>query len=678
MSLAQEADRRKNEALAAGQVRDRAEAFFFKVEPIRFRLITGNGLKSASRELQETFAEFKIFGPTPWTRDPELDRLDPVRRARLLEEVNELLYLWVIASDQPGDAEQARQAAAVCERGLSFAVPAEPWRALKARYDRSGPGLEERLPPPGTDPSARACFEWGLLAVLEGRPEIALAWFERAVSVRPDQFWYQFALAYHHALYGDAAQAMAHYDAAIALKPESSSARLNRAQLAWSRQGAWERALYDLEILRARPDGLDPELLSLELGRVAQRLGDYPSAIRNYEAVIATNGTGDLARHARRNRARVALELGPAGRARAWEDYERLLGEDLDDSEARIGHALLALRTGRPALAEADLTGLLAQAGNQNQAASQRAEWLTARALARLELGRTADAVVDAELAARLAPSPGRLRVRLRLAIAAGRESELAGLAPEDLDRLPVGGRSLANDLNAIADRMRTSVEKGHAGTNRTTELSARLTLAVLSSALGDHGRALTEADRATALDPSAPDVRLLRARIRRRAGDADGAMFDVDSGLALAPNDWRLQSLRGRLLIEQGKPNAGLATLDRALAAGAGGHAHSARAQALWTLAKYQESIATWTLALRDDPEDADAFLGRARCFARLGRWDPALADLESAVDCSYDRPEVLARAALAYASCLAQRPNRLSRAIGLAARVALAQAGR
>ena len=61
--------------------RDRAEAFFLKVEPIRFRLITGHGLEAASQELRDAFAEFKVFGPTPWTDDPELDRLDPARRA---------------------------------------------------------------------------------------------------------------------------------------------------------------------------------------------------------------------------------------------------------------------------------------------------------------------------------------------------------------------------------------------------------------------------------------------------------------------------------------------------------------------------------------------------------------------------------------------------------------------
>ena len=150
----------------------------------------------------------------------------------------------------------------------------------------------------------------------------------------------------------------------------------------------------------------------------------------------------------------------------------------------------------------------------------------------------------------------------------------------------------------------------------------------------------------------------------------AAGAMADVESGLALAPGDARLQTLRGRLLIEEGRPVAGLAALDRALAAGAGGQRARCQSPALWELARYQESIAEWTLALRDDPEDADAFLGRRTLF-RQAR--PLGARARRPGECG--RLVVRstggsgARAALAYASCLAQRPNRLSRALGLAA---------
>jgi eukaryotic-like serine/threonine-protein kinase len=674
-SLADEADRRGKDALAAGRVRDRAQAFFLKVEPIRFRLITGHGLKLASDELRDAFAEFKVFGPAPWVSDPELDRLDPARRARLIDEVNEVLFLWVMASDRPGDREQAGRARAVCERALSFAQPNAPWHALNARYDGREPALDRIPARPLAEPSARACFEWGLLAILEGQSERALAWFERAVGLRPDRFWYQFALAYHHALYGDAGQAMAHYDAAVALRPDSTWALFNRAQLAWSRLGAWERALSDLDLVRARPNGLDSDLLALELGRIAQRLGDFPLALQHYEAVIATNAAGDLTRYARLNRARVAVELGPSGRARAWTDYERLLVEDSSDTAARLGHALVALRIGRPEVAEADLTYLLIQPQHEKADSAPRADWLAARALARLALGRTIDAARDADEAVRLAPSPGRLRARLRLAIAAGHESELAALDPDDVDRLPAGGRLLEADLHAVAAKMRIAAEEAKRGTVSPVGLSTRMIRAAVLSALGNHTEALAEADRAVALGPLSAEARLLRARARRRAADPACAMADVESGLALAPGDTRLQTLCGRLLIEEGRPVEALATLDRAVALGAGQRARAARAEALWILARYQESMADWTLALRDDPEDADAFVGRARCFARLGRWEPALADLESAVDWSYDRPAVLARAALVYATCLTERPNRLSRVLGVAFRAVLAQ---
>ena len=376
--------------------------------------------------------------------------------------------------------------------------------------------------------------------MLENHPEKALAWFDRAVSLRPDRFWYQFALAFHHALYGDVGQAMAHYDAAIALRPNSSWAILNRAQLAWSRQGAWERALLDLERVQAQPDSLDPELLALELGRVAQRLGDFPTALVHYEAVIAANASSDLVRRARLNRARVELELGPSGRAQAWTDYERLIGEDSDDSAARIGHALLALRIGKPEVAEADLTCLLIKSQDATNNPSLCAEWLAARALARLALRQPIAAACDADLAVRLAPSPGRLRVRLRLAIAAGRELELAALDPDDLDRLPASGRALMTDLQAAAEKLRILAENAQAVQSKAVELSARMTRTTLLSALEDHASALAEVDRVVALGPLAKEAWLLRARVRRRAGDSCGAMADVESGLALAPDDMR------------------------------------------------------------------------------------------------------------------------------------------
>jgi hypothetical protein len=352
------------------------------------------------------------------------------------------------------------------------------------------------------------------------------------------------------------------------------------------------------------------------------------------------------------------------------------VAEDPSDSETRLGHALVALRLGRPDVSEADLTRLLTE--HSTAIPSVRAEWLAARALARFTVGRTTEATCDADEAVRLAPSPGRLRIQARLAIATGCERELATLEADDVERLPGGGRELAADLRAAALRLARPIEKTEPNPALPKELAARKSRAVLLSALGNHEEALSEANRLVALAPLAADLRLLRAGFRRRAADPVGAIADVESGLVLAPGDVRLQVLLARLLIEQGQPTAGLAALDRAFAAGAGGRAHTAKAQALWELRRYPESIAAWTLALREDSEDSDAFLGRARCFIRLGRWEPALADLESAVDWSYDRPSILARAALVYASCLTERPNRLSRVCGIVWRAFLAHVQR
>ena len=666
-SLAAEANRRKQDALDAARIRDRADAFLDRAESLRYRLITRHGLDSASRELPDAFAEFGILGPAPWTRSPELDRLDPDRRERLIEEANELLFLWVVAADRPADPRAARRAAAICGRALSFAEPRAPWLALKARYDEPGRPSIGSTPAPSAEDSARACFEWGLLRVRAGRADQALAWFERAVELRPDRFWYQFALACHHAEYGDSSKAMGHYTAALALRPRSSWALLNRAQVAWSRLGAWESAMSDLGRASARPDDLDPRLLRLELGRVAHRLGDFPRALAHLEAVATSDPGGDLGRRARSSRARVEAELGPAGRRAAWAEYAALLADDPDDAGVRFSRAVLALRNGRPAVAEDDLTRLLRGEGAEAGGAVRRAGWLATRAVSRLALRRPDDAVHDAEEAVRLAPSPGRLRVFARAAIAAGREAELAVPDPDDLARLPASGPALVADLRAAASRLR--VGNGLAGP------SPRLARAAMLGALGDHAEAVREADRAIALAPTLPEAWLLRARVRRRAGDRGGAAADVTQGLALAPGDARLRTLRGILLVDRGDALAGREALDLALATGGGGPAHAARARALRELGRVDLAIGEWTLALRDDPEDADAFLGRARCFIQLGRWEAALADLESAVDWSGGRPAVLGPTTLSYAACLPRRPGHLSRVLGLACRIALAR---
>jgi tetratricopeptide (TPR) repeat protein len=86
--------------------------------------------------------------------------------------------------------------------------------------------------------------------------------------------------------------------------------------------------------------------------------------------------------------------------------------------------------------------------------------------------------------------------------------------------------------------------------------------------------------------------------------------------------------------------------------------------------LGRYEAARQDWSLALDNDPEDPEAYLGRARTLIRLGRPNRALVDLEQAAVWAADNPRLLARIAAAYALCLGSRPDRFPRWLGLAQR--------
>ncbi len=95
---------------------------------------------------------------------------------------------------------------------------------------RAGPAVAGDGSRPGARASARACFQRAALAAGPDQDHArALDWLERAVCLRPDRFWYQFALAYHYGLFDDVDRALTHYDAALALRPDAPWALFNRA-----------------------------------------------------------------------------------------------------------------------------------------------------------------------------------------------------------------------------------------------------------------------------------------------------------------------------------------------------------------------------------------------------------------------------------------------------------------
>jgi eukaryotic-like serine/threonine-protein kinase len=321
---------------------------------------------------------------------------------------------------------------------------------------------------------------------------------------------------------------------------------------------------------------------------------------------------------------------------------------------------LLALQRGRPAGANADLTEALARQPIAVNVADLRAN----RALARLLLGRADEAEADAAAAWHTQPTLGHQRLWTRTLLALGRVEDLRLDDPEEVNRLPLRGFALRDSVYAAAVRL-----KSDAGRPNAAGLQALVTRTVLLAALGDPAAAL-EADRAVALAPLSSTVYLVRARILRQLGRFEAARDDIERGLELRPDEPRFWELLGELKTAAGDPSGALADFDRAIRLGGARTAHAPRALALLALGNAEQALRDWTLALSYDPEDPRAFLGRARAFLRLGRWDNARADLEQAAAWTDDWASLGLPIVVGYLRCIPARPEQLQRAFALVRR--------
>jgi serine/threonine protein kinase/predicted Zn-dependent protease len=676
--LRQQARYRYRNAERTQRAREAADALFVAADPLRFRLTGfGGDLGAATRGLDEVLRPFHVFEPGDWSHRPDIDLLDAPRKARLLAEVNELLFLWAVALDRDGGPEARRKAVEVCDLALGFVTPKDPWQALRgwlAGRPGGGPPPPADAPGAADQPSALACFQWGILTFRQGQRPEAVAWFKKAVRLDEGNYWYQYSLAF--ALdypAGNVAAALSHYDAAVALKPRSPWVRFTRAH--HYREGhQWplamenfQRALSDFRALPEADRDRDFESQTrLELGLARQSLGDLAGARAAYAAVIAADRDSHYAFAARLNRAKLDADGGEVVRARA--EFDALLDAKPDDDAARLGRAMLALRVREPSRAEADLSKLLNGDADDDDP-GLRADALRLRALARLSLGRAAEAAADADEALRLRPSPLLARLRTRARVALGRPGEVELARPEEVAELPVNGPPLRADLLRLVDRLRSAAAVG--SVPAASALEVRVTLAVALSALGDPS-AQGEADRAVAFAPMSARALLTRARVHAHAGRLEAARADVERALDLEPDDPRVWELRGQIRARSGDPSGGLADLDRAIALGSeGASVHSARAAALMSLGEPGRALRDWEQALARDPDDPHSFLGRARAFMALGSWEQTLADLEQAAGWADGRPDLGLQIALAYARCLPHRPQHLPRLTALLGRV-------
>ncbi len=652
------------------QVRGEADALSEQAEWLRWRLLGfGQEPGDPSDAVERILRPFFVLESPDWRQRAELEQLDPARRARLIDDVEDVLFLWAVAiDDQIGQARGSEQRARLAQRGRAICAvlqrthPGGPVEALDRRLAVRGSGLA--APRPTAPETAEAevepeeCFRWGVFHALNGETSTAIAWLDRATRARPGDFWSQYLLAQQYqsrvAENPEARErALAHISMAIALRPQDPRTRFERAAMHRDR-GAWARSTEDLRVALDRAQGTDALRIRLNLGLAYQALGRDTEADAEYQRVIAEGNPGDpLRRAARVNRAQLLAASGELTRARTI--YDELLQANAADTEARLGRAQLAMRQRHLDAADTDLTELLEHAPEDPALWSQRA-------MVRLVARRLAEAEADIEQAILLDSTSAKQRIRTRVWLASGRVSNLrlADLDLAELRRLPAGGATLEADLKRCIESLRGQVAQGAP--------DACLVSGLFLAALERHPEALDAANRGVSAAPRSVRALLVRARVRQAGGDPAGAAQDLELALALEPGEPRVLWLRGLLHREAGELIAAKADLEDASRQVTSSTLQCDLAETLLSLGEGRRAIDAYTRGYELDPEDPEVYLGRGSALLKLHQPDMAIVDLERAVEWSGDQPDLLLRITKAYSACLQCRPDRTSRVLQIA----------
>jgi tetratricopeptide (TPR) repeat protein len=429
------------------------------------------------------------------------------------------------------------------------------------------------------------------LARLEEEPAEAVRTLEEALAAAPADRRLHTAAARARWALGDAARALAHADARLALdggQPEVLALRAE-VELASGRMAEAKATLGRWEAMA--PGSPLPPLL---LARVAyQQEDDAALARRLLEVALSRNPGAFTAARILAHRAAVELHAGngAAAEAAVVEALQRVPGS----APARFQSALLAFRRG-------NASALRESAGVLGDRAGPLVRALLAARSA--ELSGTEDEAQEAYLAvADLAPADPAVLLGV-----AGALARLRAPGPA----LEVARRALARD--PAEGRLRRPPSDFHEGPGPLAEAARRLE----AIGRGEPGGAATAFAAASACE-------LLLGRTvaaERLAKEAVSASPQATAPLVLL----------GQVAIDRGEPRAAAAPLRSALELRPGdGPALAARARAFAAVGRNLDAEGSYRQALESAPDLATARLGLARLLARRGEAAEARALLEA-----------------------------------------------
>lgn len=152
----------------------------------------------------------------------------------------------------------------------------------------------------------------------------------------------------------------------------------------------------------------------------------------------------------------------------------------------------------------------------------------------------------------------------------------------------------------------------------------------------GHYRKAVTNFDKALAIDPKMERAVFNRALAHQALGERHKALADYASALALKPDDWRVLVNRSAFYVKLGQRQRALADLDAALKIDR--HARPAlidRAALYLHARHFAKAVADFSAALHLNRKRPDALWGRCKARAAWGQeLDAALADCTAALN--------------------------------------------
>ncbi len=446
---------------------------------------------------EETLGLFDVLSRDDWQRGDAWQHLDAAERARLAEDVRELLVLLAGARVRaaPGDEAALRGALRLLDRaeatdGLppSHALWAERAGYLERLGDHEAARAAARTA--GATPASSARDHYLLASghAREGRLAEAVAELDQAIALNPRHYWSltlrgicqlergqatealadfgactglwpefawgYFNLGYARAKAGNKTGAVRDYTTALERDPGFVLAYLNRGMLR-SELGEYEPALADLR--RAAELGRDDAYLHLGAGVALEALRRHAEADAEFDTAFARAEGESKAVRVRTNWVYGFAVAGRIpGRARAA--FDAALALNPDEPQALYGRGMVLMGDGEDAAALACFDRVVGLAPHLAEARRYRAI-LLARA------GRLAAAAEDVNWCLRERPDDGAgyYAAACVAALAAGRYGtapaarQAADRALELLEKaLARGyGRAVAAadaDLKAVAD----------------------------------------------------------------------------------------------------------------------------------------------------------------------------------------------------------------------------------